>query len=294
MNIAIYCKNFHEKDFDFFKLLFSELEKYQFNLCIYEPFYDFIKDRIKLSSGISIFKKDEELKKNIDCLFGIGGDGTILETITVVKDSGIPILGINIGKLGFLSSVSKEQIKFAVDEIANKKYSLDQRSLIQLESQNNLFGELNYALNEFCIHKKDTPFMIRIQAFVDNGFLNTYWADGLIIATPTGSTGYSLSCGGPIITPDVESFIVTPIATHNLTVRPLVISDKKEIKLKFEEENKNIMIGLDSRYQIVKGPIELILKKADFKINLVQMENQNFFSTIRNKLMWGMDIRNKI
>ncbi len=292
MNIAVYCKNFYEKDIDFFKLLFSELREFNFNLQVYEPFYHFIKNSITLSSQISLFNTHEDLLKHTDCLFSVGGDGTILGTTSLVKDTGIPVLGINIGRLGFLSGVSRDQIKIALKELEQKNYTLDQRTLIGIHSKQNLFNENNYALNEFSFHKKDSPSMIRIEAYIDDDYLNTYWADGLIIATPTGSTGYSLSCGGPIITPDAENFIITPIAIHNLTVRPLIISDKKIIKLIFEEKNKHIMIGQDFRYTTLATPLEFTLKKEDFKFNLIRMKDQNFFNTIRKKLMWGQDIRN--
>ena len=292
MNIAVYCKNFYDKDIDFFIQLFHELNEQKINVQAYEPFYHFVREKFSLPQEITVFNTHEDLLKETDCLFSIGGDGTILGTTSLVKSSGIPVLGINIGRLGFLSGIAKEQIKLAIENILQKKYTLESRTLIRIESEQDLFGEFNYALNEYSFHKKDSPSMIRIQAYLDDEYLNSYWADGLIVATPTGSTGYSLSCGGPIITPDVECFIITPIATHNLTVRPLIISDKAVIKLKFEETNKHIMIGQDFRYTTVTAPLEVILKKENFKINLVRMENQNFFNTIRNKLMWGHDIRN--
>ncbi len=293
MKIAFYGKSFGEDAVAYVQQLFSKLELLEIKLFIYKPFYDFLKkNKIVFISEISLFSKAEELKMPIDFMFSVGGDGTILDVITIVKDSGIPILGLNTGRLGFLSSLSKENCLDAIDELIKKKYSIDKRSLISLETEKNFFGNLNFALNEISVQKKETASLIMIKAYVNEEYLNTYWADGLIIATPTGSTGYSLSCGGPIVAPESENFIITPIATHNLTVRPIVIPDNNIIKLTVEGRNKSFLTCLDSRILAIESGENLTIKKASFNINLVKLENENFYSTIRNKLMWGIDKRN--
>jgi len=226
-------------------------------------------------------------------MLSIGGDGTLLDTLTYIRDSKIPVIGINTGSLGFLSAISTEQMHPALEALLSGNYTLDQRSLLEVDTgQNNLFASFPYALNEVTVAKRDTSTLISISAWVNGQFLNTYWADGLMVATPTGSTGYSLSCGGPIISPDSENFIITPIATHNLTVRPIVIKDDSIITLKVEGRNQNHLIVLDSRSAPMETTINLTIKKADFKINLVKIENTDFYKTIRNKLAWGLDKRN--
>ena len=223
--------------------------------------------------------------------FSIGGDGTLLKAVTYVRDSGIPIMGINTGRLGFISSISAGKIDDAINDILKNNFNINERALLKLETNNNLFKDKNFALNEVAVSKKDTSSMIRIDAFVDNEFLNTYWADGLVVSTPTGSTGYSLSCGGPIIMLGTNNIIITPNAPHNLNVRPIVIDDNSIIKLKVEDRDKLALISLDSRSRAFNSETELIIKVASFKIKLVQPQNNSFTSTIRNKLMWGLDKR---
>ncbi len=240
----------------------------------------------------STFEKHDEIDYTSNLIISLGGDGTLLDAVTVVRDSDIPILGVNIGKLGFLSSVSIDEAEEAINSIFNQKYELDKRSLIKLETPPGLFGSLNYGLNEVSVVKRDTSTMITISAYVNDCFLNTYWADGLIIATPTGSTGYSLSCGGPILSPDSNNFVITPIANHNLTVRPIVIPDSCRIKLKVHRHHKDFLCVIDSRSRALNSPSELIISKLDFYINLVRLEEKDFFKTIQNKLAWGLDKRN--
>ena len=293
MKIALYGRIFSKETSQYIQLLITKLEHFKSDMIVYEPFYNLIKNKVTFSSKISLFNTHEEIKNNnIDFLFSIGGDGTLLRTITLIKDSGIPVLGINTGRLGFLSSISKEEITSAINSIMHKNFYLDKRSLLKLETNNNLFGNTNYALNELVIHKKDFSTMIVINAYINDKLINSYRADGLIIATPTGSTAYSLSCGGPIITPGSKNFIITPIASHNLTVRPIVISDDNIIKLKINEKNKKILVCLDSRSETIDSSTELVVSKESFKFNLIRMKNKNFFETIRNKLLWGLDIRN--
>jgi len=292
MKIAIYGRAFNEKHAAPIQQLFEKLENAGVSLIVYEKFYSFISSKIKINKSISTFLNHDELSGNVDFLFSIGGDGTLLETITFIKNSNIPILGINTGRLGFLSSVSIDLVDEAIAAILNKKYHLDKRTLLKLETKNNLFENLNFALNELTVHKKDSASMMTIHAYWNDEYLNSYWADGLIIATPTGSTAYSLSCGGPIIVPDSGNFVLTPIAPHNLNVRPIVISDKNTIRLRVEGRSGYFLAALDSRVETSDSSMELIIKKADFEINLVRLNNQNFLSTLRNKLMLGLDLRN--
>jgi NAD+ kinase len=225
-------------------------------------------------------------------MISIGGDGTFLETIHLVKDSGIPILGVNAGRLGFLASTQKEEIVNVLTQIKNGQYRLQTRSLLKLSSDLNLFNGEDFALNELTVHKKDSSSMITIHTYIDDLYLNSYWADGLIIATPTGSTAYSLSCGGPILVPGARDFIITPIAPHNLNVRPVVVPDSRKISLKIEGRSKEFLCSMDSRSVTIDSSTEINITKADFRINIIQTENQNFLNTIRNKMMWGLDRRN--
>ncbi len=292
MIIGLYGRPAENNLSEYVQQLVTALKARNVELLIYEPFYKYLNENLTFQQQIPVFNTFEDINGKIDFLFSIGGDGTLLNSIPLIRDSGIPIVGINTGRLGFLSSISKEDFESAFDKIINKKYAIDERTLIKLESKSNLFANDNFALNEFTIQKFDPSSMIHIYAYVNDDFLNSYWADGLIIATPTGSTGYSLSCGGPIITPDSQNFVITPIATHNLTVRPIIIPDNCIIKLKVKSNIKNILVGLDSRSVIVDTSVELVISKQDFKINLISIPDSNFFSTIRNKLMWGLDLRN--
>ena len=292
MKIAIFGKSLPEENKAYIQQLFQKLESVGASLLIYEKFYKRISKYISLKQDVSLFTDHNDIKEDVDFLFSIGGDGTLLDTITFVQDSGIPILGINLGRMGFLSSVSKDKIDQAVDQLLDGRFKLDQRTLLKLETQNQLFGELNYALNELTVYKKDPFSMLKIQAYVNDEFLNSYWADGLIVATPTGSTAYSLSNGGPIILPGSQNFVITPIATHNLTVRPIVIPDNSEIKIKVVGRIKEFFVSLDSRSESIDSSVELTVKKENFNINLVQLEDERYFNTIHEKLMWGLDIRN--
>lgn len=292
MNIALYGKSFTDTFDGAIQQLVSTLEKRKCTIFVFEPFAKFLK-KVCFSNPIVPYKKHEDIKGKLDFLISIGGDGTMLNTITLIRDSGIPLIGINTGRLGFLASISKDEIISSINAIFDKKYVLEERSLIKLETEGNLFGNLNFALNEITVMKKDTSSMITINTYVNDEYLNSYWADGILISTPTGSTAYSLSCGGPIITPESENFIINPIASHNLTVRPIVIPDRYKIKLKVSDgRNRHFLVSLDSRMHTIDNSIELNISKADFKIKLVRLENEKFFSTIRNKLLWGLDRRN--
>ncbi|MBP6976844.1 MAG: NAD kinase [Bacteroidales bacterium] len=292
MNIGFYGKSIPSESLPAIQQLFRHLTRPDLHLTIYESFHHRLKTEYNLEIQADTFGHHHDIAGNLDYLVSIGGDGTLLDTITLVRDSGIPIFGINTGRLGFLSSVSVEDTDQALDALLNKRYWIDKRTLIRLESPAGLFGEMNYALNEVAVYRKDPNSMLAIHTYVNNLFLNSYWADGLIIATPTGSTAYSLSCGGPIVLPDSQNFIITPIATHNLTVRPVVIPDNSVIRLRVEGRSSEFFVSLDSRFHALDSTSEIILVKEDFKVNLIRMEKHSFFSTIRGKLKWGLDIRN--
>ena len=290
MTIAIFGNPYPEHFTKYIQHLIKKLENEHIKIIIEQKFNTFLQHNVRFVNKIETFHMDEPLN-NIDFLFSIGGDGTLLKAVTLVKKSNIPIMGINTGRLGFISSISAGQIDDAINDIIKKNYNISERTLLELNTENNLFKDKNFALNEVAISKKDTSSMVKIDSYVDDEFLNTYWADGLVVSTPTGSTGYSLSCGGPIIVPGTNNIIITPNAPHNLNVRPIVINDRSIIKLKVEDRDQLALVSLDSRSRAFNSDTELIIKKDDFKIRLVQPQNNSFSSTIRNKLMWGLDKR---
>ncbi len=292
MRIAIFGTELYEESLHVYQQIIDKLEGENCQISMNKIFFDKIHSKLRLKNKINVFSSYEDIVGKIDVLFTIGGDGTILESVTYIRDSGIPILGINMGRLGFLSSVSRDEINDAIDAVMTNNYILNKRTLLQLTDSEKLFGELNFALNELTVHKKDNLSMIVVHVYINDQFLNSYWSDGLIIATPTGSTGYSLSVGGPIVAPGSENFVIAPIATHNLTVRPFVIPDNSVIKLKVTGRSQSFMIGLDSRYETIDSSVELEVSKCDFHINLIQMSNRSFYDTIREKLNWGIDVRN--
>ena len=292
MKVAIYGRSTSDNLSEHIQLLFQKLNECKAEILIYEPFYAFIRKKLHISGSISTFNSYTDLLGKTDYMLSVGGDGTFLETITFVRDSGIPILGINTGRLGFLANVAKTEIAIAIEALAQKRYSIENRAMLSVTKPGNLFGEVNYGLNELTIMKKDSSAMVTIHTYINGDYLNSYFADGLIISTPTGSTAYSLSCGGPLVMPGSQNFIITPIAPHNLNVRPLVISDNNVITLKVEGRSPNYLVSLDSRSETIDAAAELTLQKNDFFLHLIQLENQNFFSTIRNKLLWGLDKRN--
>jgi len=292
MRVAVYGKQFQKEVAPFVQELFQELEKANMEVLVYEPFYNFLSQQMSMNLFLGTYNTYEELKVDIDLFISVGGDGTILDATTLIRDTGIPIIGVNTGRLGFLADIAKDQIPKTIKQLVNKRFSIDQRTLLRLETDKPIFGDLNFALNEVTISRKDTTSMITITTYINDQYLNSYWADGLIISTPTGSTGYSLSCGGPIVMPGSHNFIITPIAPHNLNVRPLVISDEYEIKVTVEGRVSQFLVALDSRTQTIDAGIELTIKKENFKINMVETETQDFASTLRNKLLWGLDKRN--
>jgi len=291
MTIAIFGSPYPEHFTKYIQHLVKKLESEHIKIIVEEEFYVFLQNNIRLTNKKATFNSYESLKENADFLLSIGGDGTLLKAVTFIRESNIPIMGINTGRLGFISSISAGQIDDAINDILKGNFKINERALLELTTENNLFKEKNFALNEVAISKKDTSSMIRIDAFVDDEFLNTYWADGLVISTPTGSTGYSLSCGGPIIMPGTNNIIVTPNAPHNLNVRPIVLNDTSVLKLKVDDRDQLALVSLDSRSRAFDSDTELLIKKADFKIKLIQPQDNSFTSTIRNKLMWGLDKR---
>lgn len=292
MKIAIYSRGLEPNLHHGIKLLLDELAVYDIEPVIFQDFFNQFYCSIKIEGKYSTFNCSEDLDDQIDCIISLGGDGTLLDTVTLVRDKGIPVLGINYGRLGFLASIGKDELHTAVDALVNRTYMIDARTLLHLDANMPLFDKVPYALNEITIHKKDTSPMIKIHTYLNGEFLNTYWADGLIVATPTGSTGYSLSCNGPVVFPDSASFVITPVSPHNLNIRPIIVPDDNIISFEIEGRTDGFLCTLDSRREIVDKDVQLAVKKETFGINLVRLNENNFLQTLRNKLSWGLDKRN--
>ena len=292
MKIGLYGKLISNDNVPFVSALVRQLKsELQSEVFIHEnlkdipDIYDSVKDQL--------FNSNTNIAECIDLLVSFGGDGTLLDTVTMIKSSNVPILGINAGRLGFLANTTQEDINSAVNAIKENNIRLDERTLLEVSNSKDLLGDTcNFALNEITVHKKDSSSMLMVNSYVNEEFLNTYWADGLIIATPTGSTAYSLSCGGPILNPGSENFVITPIAPHNLNLRPMVVGDHVSIELKAQSREGQFFLSIDSRSFVVDNEHPIILNKSDFTIKLVELPDQNFFKTIRNKLFWGKDSRN--
>lgn len=290
MTIAVYARNTKDNFSDYLEKLKLLAVSEKFKVIVFKPYLDYLNEHLQQKLTVDVFSNSEELIAKADYVISLGGDGTMLETLEFVRKSGIPVLGVNTGRLGFLATVYKENFEKAIQLLIKEKFTLDKRELIELD-KTTCFNEVNYALNEFTIHKKESSAMINIDTYVDGIFLNSYFADGLIVSTPTGSTAYSLSCGGPIMVPDSDNFIITPIAPHNLNVRPIVISNNKTLSFKVSGRSDSFNVSLDSRSQTIKNLSELVIKKADFRFNMINLEGQHFFETLRNKLLWGIDKR---
>jgi NAD+ kinase len=290
MTIAVYARNTKDNYSEYLEQLIALALQEHFNIIVFKPYLDFLNSNLNKAFITPTFFNSEELIAKADYVISLGGDGTMLETLEYVRKSGIPVLGVNTGRLGFLATVYKEDFIKSIQLLIKEKFTLDKRELIELE-KSTCFNEVNYAINEFTIHKKESSAMINIDTYVDGVFLNSYFADGLIVSTPTGSTAYSLSCGGPIMMPDSENFIITPIAPHNLNVRPIVISNNKVLSFKVRGRSDSFNISLDSRSQTIKNQSDLQIKKADFRFNMINLEGQHFFETLRDKLLWGIDKR---
>lgn len=294
MKIAIYGQNYLNSTEPIIKDIFVFFKKNNTELIIEAAFLEMLYEKNLIHETYQTFSSHTELDSSFDLLISIGGDGTILRAATLVRNSGIPILGINAGRLGFLASVQKDNIDSFLQFVMDKKYSISKRTLLSLDCspENDAIKEINFAMNEITVSRKDTTSMITIETYLDGEFLNSYWADGLIISTPTGSTGYSMSCGGPILTPNVKSLVIAPIAPHNLNARPLVIPDDTEVKLRVSGREENYLVSLDSRVTTIANESILIIKKTPFQINMVEIQEETFLKTLRNKLLWGEDKRN--
>ncbi|MEI7963883.1 MAG: NAD kinase [Chitinophagaceae bacterium] len=292
MRIAIYSRGIENNQQQDIRLLLDELAARGVEPVFYQDFFNQFYSAIDFKAKYSTFNSSADLDDSIECIMSLGGDGTLLDTVTLVRDKGTPVLGINYGRLGFLANIGKEDLHSAIEALVNQTYVLDKRTLIHLDANIPLFGEVPYALNEFSLHKKDDSPMIKIHTYLNGEFLNTYWADGLIVATPTGSTGYSLSCNGPVVFPDSGSFVITPVSPHNLNIRPIVVPDNNIISFEVEGRTDGFLCTLDSRREIVTKEVQLAVKKENFGINLIRLNENNFLQTLRNKLSWGLDKRN--
>ncbi len=292
MKIAIYSRgieNEQNKDMDSF---LAELYAHNVEPVFFQDFFNQFYSAVNIKGKYSTFNGAKDLDDSIDCIISLGGDGTLLDTVTLVQDKGIPVLGINYGRLGFLANIGREDLKSAISALAERTYVSEKRTLIHLDANIPVFNNVPYALNEFTLQKKDSSSMIKIHTYLNGEFLNTYWADGLIVATPTGSTGYSLSCNGPIVFPESGSFVITPVAPHNLNIRPIVVPDDNIISFEVEGRTDSFICTLDSRRMVVPKEVQLAVRKENFEINLIRLNENNFLQTLRNKLSWGLDKRN--
>jgi NAD+ kinase len=290
MKIGIYGRVFKDEHLVYLKQLVTQLHQHKIDVFMYHDYQKQIQTS-KTIHALPVFRHHEEVK-TFDLLLAIGGDGTILDTLNLVRDSGIPVAGINMGRLGFLADMHKEEIEALVKSIVQNTYSIEKRNLIYVESNKEIFGEINYGLNEFTIHKTDSASMIIVHVYLNGEFLNSFWADGLIIATPTGSTAYSLSCGGPIIFPTANSFVITPVAPHNLNARPMVIPDNIVLSFEVESRSANFLSSIDSRFYTLDNSYQIAVKKAPFTFNLIRLPESTYLKTLREKLRWGEDTRN--
>jgi len=292
MRIAVYGREFNDSVLPYAREVFAVLASYDIQLLIYGKFHAFIQHKIELPDAIRVFNDHHELLSQADVLLSLGGDGTMLDTLSLVRNARIPIIGINFGRLGFLASINKSDIRKAIEALVNGEYTLDKRSVLNLESEHTLFENENFALNDITIHRRDNSAMMIIHAYMDGEFINSYWADGLIISTPTGSTAYSLSCGGPIIFPNAQSLVITPVAPHNLNVRPVIVPDHVTLTFEIDARSKKFLVSCDSRTETVSRSEKLTVSKADFEVNLIRLHNESYLTTLRNKLLWGIDTRN--
>ncbi len=293
MKVAVFGTQVSDEFVPVLQEFFSFLKSNDIQVQLYKPFYVYLNEELKTTTYChSFFNSYTDFDEENEYIFSVGGDGTFLQSVLNIRNFSIPVVGVNSGRLGFLADISEDQVKEALKNILNRKYKVIERSMLEVCFSDRENIDFNYALNEMTVIKTDNSSMLSVAAYLDDEFLNNYWADGLIIATPTGSTAYSLSVGGPILTPDSESFIITPLAPHNLTIRPIVVPDNREIVLKVEGRGSNYLTSLDSRSVAVEFSTTVKIKKAQFKLKTLQLPDQPFFSTLRNKLMWGIDRRN--
>lgn len=294
MKVGIYGQFYHKDSGEYILYLLENLHQFGVEIFVEKNFYKIFSSKLKITKTYKTFDSYDDLDDSYDLFLSIGGDGTILRTITLVQDLNIPILGVNTGRLGFLATIQKEEIREAISKIVSKEFKVIERSVLAVETSptNDEILSMNFALNEVTVARKDTTSMITVKTHLNDEYLNSYWADGLIVATPTGSTGYSLSCGGPVITPNNNNFVLTPIAPHNLNARPLVIPDHTVIQLEVSGREDKHLISLDSRIATVDINSIITIKKAPFTVKLVELEGQSFLNTLRQKLLWGEDKRN--
>lgn len=292
-SIAIYGRAFNSSVVPYVKQLFAYLSEKNITVYIYSDFYDFLNGQLECPNTLHRYYNHQDLPKNILFLLSLGGDGTMLSAVSQVRDSGIPIAGVNFGRLGFLASIHKTKIIQALDDIFAERYSLQARDLLEVSSdQQNIFKDANFALNDITVFRHDSSSMITINVKLNGEILNSYWADGVIIATPTGSTAYSLSCGGPIIMPGSGNFVITPVSPHNLNVRPLIFSADSELELEIESRTEKYILSCDSKNETLTTATKLHIKRAPFSVNLIRLASDSFFGTLREKLLWGLDVRN--
>ncbi|MFK5974282.1 MAG: NAD kinase [Flavobacteriaceae bacterium] len=293
MKVAVFGQAYQDSAFDYVVELLHELKKVSAEIYIEKYFQELLVKERNIET-CSTFTNKTGLDASFDMFVSFGGDGTILRATTYVRDLGIPIVGVNTGRLGFLATFAKEDVRKVVQEFVKGDYTIVERSLLEVKANAPIpeFTDLNFALNEVAVSRKDTTSMIQVETYLNNEYLTSYWADGLIVSTPTGSTGYSLSCGGPVIVPTAKSLVLTPIAPHNLNARPLVISDDTIIRLKVSGREENHLVSLDSRIAVLENGKEIWIKKADFTIKMIEYTSESFLKTLRNKLLWGEDKRN--
>ncbi len=291
MRIGIHGKEVKGQQIKFIESFFEILSAYKAKIHVSAKFLKNLKAMDLSKHKVKSFDLGDNLK-GFDAFISLGGDGTLLQSVTYIGKKEIPIMGINTGRMGFLATISRDETEKAIDHLFKGTFQTDSRTSLTLISDTVLFNGLNFALNDFTIIKKDTSSMINVHVFVDKELLNSYWADGVIVSTPTGSTGYSLSCGGPLVYPKSQSFVITPVSPHSLTARPIVVSNESEISFHIEGRSKKFLISLDSRVEAIDGSVNLKVKKAPFDVHLIQMPGQHYFKTLRQKLNWGLDIRN--
>lgn len=292
MLVGLYNRTFDEQDVPFLKNILELLAQHKMQVVIYKEFYDRMAAHITFAQEPRLFTGKIDLPANTDMLFSLGGDGTMLDAVCFVGNSNIPLIGVNLGRLGFLAAIPQEEVGDAILSLVRGSYTLEKRSLIHLDSSIPLFNGSPFALNEFTIQRQDSSSMIKIHTYLNGEFLNTYWADGLIVATPTGSTGYSLSCGGPVVFPQASSFVITPVAPHNLNTRSIVVPDDNVISFEIEGRTGQFLCSLDARTETIKNTVQLAVKRESFMVSLVRPDEHNFLNTMRQKLYWGIDKRN--
>lgn len=292
MKIAVYGRQFNDlATLPFIQQVFDTLAQHDVEIFVHHQLSEFIAGKIS-NVPYKVLESTDKIKGFIDLFLTLGGDGTLLDMVNVIADSGVPVIGINFGRLGFLASINKSDIAAAIQAVVNKDYTLDTRTLLSIESDLNVFPDGNFALNDITIHKRDDSAMITMHVFLDGEFLNSYWGDGIIIATATGSTAYSLSCGGPIIFPQSNGIVLTPVSPHNLNVRPIVLPDTSVLSFEVESRSNKFLLSCDSRTAVINKPSRFHVRKAGFGLNLIRLNNESYLSTLRNKLLWGLDARN--